>query len=115
MTRRANRVFSTPYIIGIHGAGMASTNYDGYYDDALDTWITSKRHRKDVMDQKGLVEYEPNPTLKRMSDESKYIMKHSNPGDHEAVAARKTIHKAADKYRRETKVGASLEKAFKDL
>jgi len=112
VTRKDNRVPSTFNIAGCHSAGKPVPNYSGYYDEALDTWITSKQHRQDEMDRRGLVPYEPNPTLKRISDENAYIRRNSNSGDLEAAGAIKQNHKAADKFRKNTIRDSIVDKAI---
>ncbi len=75
-------------------------DYSGYYDDGLDTYITSKGQRDDEMKKQGLRPYSPDPEMKKHRTEQTYIRKHSNPGDAEAAKAIRTEVRAASVKRR---------------
>jgi hypothetical protein len=87
--------------INISGDTVAGgCNYSGYYDAGLGEYVLSKRHRRDLMEQKGLEEYSPDPEMKKHRDEAAYIRRQSRVGDAEALAAsRKELKTAADKRR----------------
>lgn len=109
LTRRNNRVFNVPIIQGDTVSGGCS--YD-YYDDALGMHISSRHQRSEEMKKRGLVEYEQNPTIKKIRDENSYVRRNSNPGDPDAAATIRKNHKAADKYRRDTIRDSIVDKAF---
>lgn len=84
-------------------------NFAGYYDEGMGEYVTSRSHRKELMRQKGLEEYSPDPELKKHRDEAKYIRSQANPGDTEALAAsRRELKTAADKRR-----NRALDESFK--
>lgn len=71
--------------------------YTGF-DPVLKTEIHGKQHRKKVMKEQGLKEYEPNQEIKKARDEAKYIRKHSPRGDYNArIAGGNLVFGARDK------------------
>jgi len=116
LTRKNNQVFLTvPYLQGVHCAGATTPDYNGYYDEGMGTWITSKQHRAEEMRTRGLTEYNPDPTMKKHRDEAAKIRKNSRPGDPDAQAAIRKEYKTAENKRRTKLIGKSLEKSFKDV
>jgi hypothetical protein len=84
-------------------------NLSGYYDEGLGEYVMGRRHRRRLMDEKGLQEYSPDPEMKKHRDEAKYIRENARPGDPSAAAAaRKEYKTAANK--RQTRL---VEQAFK--
>ena len=68
MTRRNDRIYDVPLIQGDTVAG--GSNYAGYYDEGMNEYVKSKAHRAELMKQKGLVEYSPDPEMKKHRDEA---------------------------------------------
>jgi len=94
------------------GGSCGQANYN-YFDETLDTQITSREQRDRVMEAKGLTEYSPDLTMKKHRDEARYIRARAKVGDPDAeVAIRKEYKTASDK-RRNRLVKASLDKSFK--
>jgi len=112
MSRRQNRLFDVPQIAGDTVAGGCNFSY---FDENLDTQITSRQHRKDVMKQKGLTEYNPDPEMKAHRTEARYIRERSQPNDPVAKAAIQNEYKTATDKRRNKLVRKSLDKSFKEL
>ena len=110
--RRDNMVFYPPQIQGETVAGGMSWNY---YDENLGEQVKSKQHRKDLMEKKGLVEYSPDPAMKKHRDEARYIKSISKPGDASARAAIRKEYKTANDTRREGLVRKSLERDLKGI
>ena len=113
LTRRNDRIYDVPQIQGDTVAG--GVNYSNYYDEGLGEYVTSKSHRKDLMEQKGLQEYAPDPEMKKHRDEAKHIRKHGNMSDPDTQAAIKKEYKTAYDKRRNKNVMASLEKSLADV
>jgi hypothetical protein len=69
--------------------------------------VTSKQHRKELMKQKGLTEYSPDPEMKKVREEIRYV---KNTG---GTGARKEVRRLAldsTKKRREL----AVERAFNE-
>lgn len=109
--RRFHRLYDVPQIQGDTVSGGCSYSY---YDETLGQ-IKNKQHRKDLMKQKGLTEYNPDPTMKKHRDEARKIREHSRPSDPDAVAAIKKEYKTADSTRRDRLIKKSLDSSFKKL
>jgi len=109
LCRREHRFYTPPIIQGDTVAGGCSYNY---FDEGMNEYVTSKQHRKDLMEQKGLVEYAPDPEMKKHRDESRYIRKNMKEGDGQALAAIDKEHRAAQEKRRTKQVEASINKAL---
>ena len=108
MTRERHRHYMSdiPQIQGDTVAG--GCNYSNYYDEGLDCYITSKRHRADEMKRQGVVEYAPDPDMKKHRDEQRYIRQNSVRGDADAAKAiRKEVKAAKDK-----RIKKSVDRAF---
>lgn len=111
MTRRNDRIYDVPQIQGDTVAG----GYERYgYDIGLGEVVKNKQHREDLMKEKGLYEYAPDPEMKKHRDEAHHIRKHSKPSDPEARAAINKEYKTALDKRRDRNVRASLEKSMAD-
>lgn len=111
MTRRHDRIYDVPIIQGDTVAG----GYERYgYDIGLGEVVKNKQHRKDLMEQKGLYEYAPDPEMKKHRDEARHIRKHSRQNDPEAVAAINKEYKTAIDKRRNRNVRDSLKKSMAD-
>lgn len=95
-------------------SGLPTTGavFDGYYDESLETYVKSKQHRQDVMDRRGLSEFEPDPEMKRHRDEAKYIKSQAPKGDPGAAAAARREHKTASEKRTKRNTEAALKKEF---
>ena len=108
LTRELNRHYMSdiPQIQGDTVAG--GCNYSGYWDDGLDCYVKSKKHRANEMKKQGLSEYSPDPVMKAHRDEQRYIRNNSKPGDAQAVRAINKEKKAAQTKRRE----AAVDRAF---
>jgi hypothetical protein len=113
LCRKHNIVYPVPQIQGDTVAG--GVNYSNYYDDGLGEYVTSKSHRKDLMEKKGLVEYSPDPTMKKHRDEARYIREGSKPNDLDALTAIRKEYNTANSTRRGRLVKASMEKSFKKM
>ena len=110
--RRHHRIYTPPMIQGDTVAG----GYDhSGYDIGLGEYVKNKAHRKDLMEQKGLDFYSPDPEIKKHRDEVRHIMNNSNPDDAQAVAAIQKEHKTADNKRRSRIVSKSLEGSLKSI
>jgi len=111
MTRRHDRIYDVPQIQGDTVAG----GYERYgYDEGLDAVVKNKQHRKDLMEQKGLTEYVPDPEMKKHRDEARYIRGRSSKSDPDAQAAIKKEYKTALDKRRNRNIRASLDKSLAD-
>jgi len=110
MTRRHDRIYDVPAIQGDTVAGGCS--YVGY-DEGLGEYVMSKRHRKQLMEEKGLTEYNPDPTMKKHRDEARYIRNHARRGDTGAVAAIQKEYKTALDTRRNRLIRKSLDESLK--
>lgn len=85
-----------------------SVDCSNYFDEGLDSFVTSRTHRRELMKRKGLTEYAPDPDLA----ESRYIRKQA-PNDPEAIKAAREVGRSVDKKRKERAVDANLSK-FRD-
>lgn len=107
--RAMDRVFSPAYLTGdlpqTRGTVMG-------YDETLGCEVRGQQHRKDLMEQKGLKQYEPDPLIAKYGAEARYIEKH-DPGPVGRAAAR-TVRQKAGQERREQAVGSVMEAAFKE-
>jgi hypothetical protein len=112
MCRRDNRIYDVPLIQGDTVAGGCS--YAGY-DEGLGEYVMSKSHRKELMDKKGLTEYNPDPTMKKHRDEARYIRSHAKRGDTGAVAAIQKEYKTALDTRRNRLIRKSLDESLKKV
>jgi len=112
MTRRHDRIYDVPAIQGDTVAGGCS--YVGY-DEGLNEYVMGRQHRKELMDRKGLTEYNPDPTMKHHRDEARYIRERSKPNDPEARAAIRREYRTAGKKRRDRLVRESLDKSLKSV
>ena len=84
-----NRVWSAD-IPNIQGDTVAGgVNYRDYYDVGLGKYITGKRHRKYEMEKSGVVEHSPDSEMKKVTDERRYIRKHTRPNE---AGAHKALH-----------------------
>ena len=113
LSRRNNRIYSIPMIQGDTVAG--GCHYGGYYDVGLGEYVTGRAHRKELMKQKNLVEYSPDPEMKKHRDEAKHISKHSRKSDPDARAAILKEYKTAYDKRRNRNVKESLDKSLAKL
>lgn len=113
MCRRDNRIYDVPLIQGDTVAGNWTGG--GYFDEGLNEYVEGRSHRKDIMERKGLTEYNPDPTMKRHRDEARYIRERSKPNDPEARAAIRKEYKTASDKRRNRLVRESLDKSMKDV
>jgi putative FmdB family regulatory protein len=109
--RRHNRIYSVPTIQGDTVAGGCSYEY---FDDGLGEYVKSKKHRKELMKEKGLTEYNPDPELQKHRDEAMYIRKNSNIKEPGALAAVRKEHKTAADKRRDRIVKKTFSKALGD-
>jgi hypothetical protein len=114
LTRAQNRAIwidgPTMNIAGDTVAGGATRS--DYFDAGLGEYITSRSHRKSVMDRKGLEEYSPDPTMQRHRDEANYIREQAPAGDPIADAAARAEYKTAADKRRTRLVEESLSKSW---
>lgn len=114
ITRCANQYYANKRI-AISGDTCAnSVDYSGW-DDGLDTYVRSRDHRKQIMAERGLTEYVPDPTMKKARDEARYIRDHAPKGDKAALHAARQQSRDADKKRKERTIKAAFQKARKDL
>jgi len=112
MTRRKNRLYDVPQIAGDTVSGGCSYQY---YDENLGQQITGKQHRKDVMKQRGLTEYSPDPQMKKHRVEARYIANQANGSDPEAKAAIRREYKTASDTRRNRNLEKSLSDSFEKI
>lgn len=98
---------------GLQISGDTCSNSHDFsgYDEGLGEYVTSRSHRKRIMDEKGLVEYSPDPTMKHHRDEARYIRANAVPGDPSAAAAVRNEHKAAADKRRTRLIDETFKKA----
>lgn len=91
-------------------------NYAGYWDDGLSAYVTSKKHRSELMKAKGLSEYSPDPITKTMLDEMRHIRRNSDvKTDPSAVAALREQGKIADKKRKKQSIKGAVDRGIADL
>ena len=115
MTRFKNRAYYADPI-AIQGDTCAgSENFSNYYDDALDMHITSRDHRKRVMKERRLTEYEPTSEGKAARAESAYIRKNAAPNDTKALEAARQQSRDMDGKRKKRVIKAATEKARRSL
>ena len=114
--RRTHRDYNADKIT-IQGDTVAGgVNYAGYWDDGLDAYVTSKKHRADLMQAKGLTEYVPDADTKTMCDEIRHIRKNSDmKTDVAAVAAAREQGKIADQKRKRRAVKSAVDRGIADL
>ena len=104
--RKMDRIFSPPYLTGDLPA--SKTTVMGY-DDTFGCEVRGKAHQKQLMEQRGLVPYEPNPEMEGYRKELRYIKKHG-PGDAGRAAAKK-VHQEMGQKRRGQAVNSVWERA----
>ena len=115
MTRKVNQDYSEKRIAISGDTCSGSCNYSNYYDDALDMHIDSRDHRKEVMKQKGLTEYAPDPAMASARKEARYIIDNSPKGDKVALDAARQQSRDQDSKRKERVISAAMDKAQKTL
>lgn len=113
LTRSLNRNYAAERIMIKGDTCSGSCDFSNYFDDGLDTYITSRSHRKRVMDERGLTEYEPTSEGKAARAESKYIRAHAPLGDTEALHAARQKSRDMDAARKKRLITEKLEKAQK--
>jgi len=115
MTRLGNRAYYADPI-NIQGDTCAgSENYSNYFDDGLDTFVKSRDHRKQIMKDRGLTEYEPTSEGKAARKESAYIRKNAAPNDTKALEAARQQSRDMDGKRKKRVIKAATEKARRSL
>ena len=112
INRREHRVLNAPQIITESGPRGVSYNY---WDENLETHVKNKQHRKDLMEEKGLTEYNPDLSMKKHRDEARYIREQALPNDEQAKAAIRKEYKTAHDTRLDRNVRNSLEQSFKEI
>ena len=91
-------------------------NMSNYYDDGLDSFVTGRGHRKELMKAKGLTEYAPDPITQEMTTEIRHIRKNTDfANDPTAVKAAREVGKAADKKRKQRAVRAAIDRGMAGL
>jgi hypothetical protein len=110
LSRREHRLYDVPMIQGDTVAG--SHNFSGYYDAGMDEFVTSRSHRKDLMEKHGLVEFSPDPEMKKHRDEARYIRERSTPKDVDAQVAIQKEYKTAETKRRTKNVKRAFEQSL---
>lgn len=103
-----NRYFTPPMIAGDTVAGGCDYNY---YDVALGTQVHGKQHREQIMRERGLTEYVPDPTFAPERDEMHYIQKHMGDpkSDPDARRALDNVGRRMDKKRRKQAVSRNFD------
>ena len=86
-----------------------------YFDENLGEQVRNKQHRKDLMKQKGLTEYSPDPDMKKHRVEARYIANQANGSDPEAKAAIRREYKTASDTRRNRNLEKSLSDSFEKI
>lgn len=116
IARKTHRDYNADKI-SIQGDTVAGgVNYAGYWDDGLDAYVTSKRHRSELMKARGLTEYSPDSDTKTMLDEIRHIRKNSDmKTDTAAVKAAREQGKIADQKRKRRAVKAAVDRGIADL
>jgi len=115
MTRFKNRAYYADPI-AIQGDTCAgSENYSNYFDDGLDTFVTSRDHRKKIMKERGLTDYQPTAEGAAARAESAYIRKNAPKGDLKALEAARQQSRDLDGKRKKRVIKAATEKARRSL
>jgi hypothetical protein len=115
MTRAADRAYYADPI-AIQGDTCAGCeNFSNYYDDALEVVIESRDHRKRIMEERKLTEYEPTAEGKAARKEARYITDNAPPGDKKALAAARQQSRDMDGKRKKRVIKAATEKARRSL
>ena len=86
-------------------------NLSGYYDEGLGEYVMGRKHRRRLMDEKGLQEYSPDPEMKKHRDEARYIRENAPAGDPSAAAAARKEYKTAADKRTKRLIDESFKKA----
>ena len=111
MTRRVHQDYRGKRI-QIHGDTCAGAcDMSNYYDDALDMHIKSRDHRKEVMKEKGLVDYAAEPDMAAARKEGRYILNNAPKGDKTALHAARKQSRDVDSARKDRIIGAAVDKA----
>lgn len=111
MTRRVNQDYSNKQI-AIQGDTCAgSENFGNYFDEGLDTFITSRDHRKRIMKERKLTDYEPTSEGKAARAESAYIRKNAAPNDRKALEAARQQSRDMDGKRKKRVIKEASDKA----
>jgi len=113
MTRHDNLVFTVPMVTGVNVPGNKTTL--GKYDEMLGATPRSDAHRNELMEEKGLEMYAPDPTMKKHRDEILRISKSSLPNDPDAKAAIQKECKTATDKRRDRNVANSMAESYKKI
>jgi len=111
--RKHNIVYAVPMIHGDTTAG--NWTQGGYFDEGLGEYVGGRKHRKEIMDKKGLEEYTPDPEMKKHRDEAKYIRSHATTKTPGARAAVRAEYKAANEKRSSKLMKESFDKSFKKM
>ena len=89
------------------------------YDDVLGAEVRGRVHRRDLMEEKNLVEFTPDPTMERYREDIRHVRRNSIPTDLEAHHAVKQIGKEMGAKRTQMatddtmkKVKPKIDKAF---
>lgn len=99
------RVWDVPFFVG--------DTCSDYYDAGLGCHIKNKEHRKAVMLEKGVTEYNPDPEMKKARDEARYVRSTAKPS--EASAAVNEIYKEAGAKRKRKIIRKELSKVITDV
>ena len=106
---KMHRVYSPPYLMGdLPNTGATVMGYD----DSLGCEVRGKAHQKELMRQKGLVEYQPDPKMEQCRNELRYIGKHE-PGPAGRAAAQK-VHQEMGQTRRKRAVRDAWDRAAQE-
>ena len=111
MTRRENQDYSNKCVAISGDTCAGSENYSNYFDEGLDTFVKSRDHRKQIMKERKLTEYEPTSEGKAARRESSYILKNSKPGDKKALEAARQQSRDMDGKRKKRVIKEASEKA----
>jgi hypothetical protein len=115
MSRAKDRHYASDKIM-IHGDTCSgSCNFSNYFDEGLDTYVSSRDHRKEIMKERKLTEYEPNPEALAARKEARYILDNAPKNDATARKAAKAQSKAVHEKRTKRVVDNRIKKARKDL
>ena len=113
MTRKENwDIAADGKTMSIQGDTCAGSqvHYDGYFDEGMDCWIKSKRHRAEEMKKRGLEEFHPSTDTVERRNEIKYIRANSKKGDPEANKAVRDQFKIADQKRKRRAIRSAIAK-----
>jgi hypothetical protein len=115
MSRAKDRAYyaDIPAIRGDTCAGC--DNMSNYYDDGLDTFITSRDHRKRIMEERKLTDYEPTSEGKAARKESAYIRANAPKDDPKALEAARQQSRDMDGKRKKRVIKTAMDKARKSL